>query len=162
MSRRTASSSRSTPACSCWCRSAAPRKPIEWLRDEYDNVDAKFSPDGRYIAYCSDPDDPMTLDVFVRAFDASKPDAPPAGDPVRISKGGTAAGMVAWRGDGKELYYMTRDFEVMAVDVSTTPSFKAGAPKMLFKLPSPPLGNAAQWSNVSGDGQRFVFSMPAH
>jgi Tol biopolymer transport system component len=138
------------------------RKPIEWLRDEYDNVDAKFSPDGRFVAYCTDPDDPMTLDVFVRPFDASKPDAPPAGDPMRISKGGTAAGMVAWRGDGKELYYMTRDFEVMAVDVSTTPSFKAGTPKMLFKLPSQPLGNAAQLNNVTGDGQRFVFSMPAH
>jgi Tol biopolymer transport system component len=137
------------------------RKPIEWLRDEYDNVQAKWSPDGRFVAYLTDPDDPMTLDVFVRPFDASKPDAAPAGEPVRISKGGTAAGMVVWRGDGKELYYMTRDFEVMAVDVSTTPSFKAGTPKALFKLPSQPLGNAAQWNNVSRDGQRFVFSMPS-
>jgi Tol biopolymer transport system component len=141
-------------------KDALARQPIEWLRDEYDNVQAKFSPDGRFIAYLTDPDDPMTLDVFVRPFDSSKPDAPPAGDPVRISKGGTAAGMVAWRGDGKELYYMTRDFEVMAVDVSTAPTFKAGTPKALFKLPSQPLGNPAQWNNVSSDGQRFVFSMP--
>ena len=137
------------------------RKPIEWLRDEYDNVAAKFSPDGRFVAYCTDPDDPMTLDVFVRPFDSSKPDAPPPGDPARISKGGVAAGMIAWRGDGKELYYMTRDFEMMAVDVSTAPTFKAGAPKMLFKLPSQPLGNPSQWNNVSRDGQSFVFSMPA-
>jgi Tol biopolymer transport system component len=137
------------------------RQPIEWLRDEYDNVAAKFSPDGRFVAYCTDPDDPMTLDVFVRPFDSSKPDAPPPGDPVRISKGGTAAGMIAWRGDGKELYYMTRDFEMMAADVSTAPSFKAGTPKKLFKLPSQPLGNPSQWNNVSRDGQRFVFSMPA-
>ena len=141
---------------------ALARKPIEWLRDEYDNVTLKFSPDGRFAAYCSDPDDPMTLDVFVRPFDASKPEAPPPGDPERISKGGSASGMVVWRGDGKELFYMTRDFEVMAVDVSTAPSFKAGTPKMLFKLPSQPLGNPAQWNNVSRDGQRFVFSMPAH
>ena len=141
---------------------ALARKPIEWLRDEYDNVTLKFSPDGRFAAYCSDPDDPMTLDVFGRPFDASKPEAPPPGDPVRISKGGSASGMVVWRGDGKELFYMTRDFEVMAVDVSTAPSFKAGTPKMLFKLPSQPLGNPAQWNNVSRDGQRFVFSMPAH
>jgi len=141
-------------------KDALARKPIEWLRDEYDNVQAKFSPDGRFVAYCTDPDDPMTLDVFVRPFDAKNPDAPPSGDPVRISKGGTAAGMVVWRGDGKELYYMTRDFEVMAVDVATAPTFKAGTPKVLFKLPSQPLGNAAQWNNVSSDGQRFVFSMP--
>ena len=103
----------------------------------------------------------MTPDVFVRPFDSSKPDAPPPGDPARISKGGVAAGMIAWRGDGKELYYMTRDFEMMAVDVSTAPTFKAGAPKMLFKLPSQPLGNPSQWNNVSRDGQSFVFSMPA-
>jgi len=74
--------------------------------------------------------------------------------------GGTAVGMIAWRGDGKELYYLTRDYEVMAVDVATSPTFRAGTPKMLFKLPSPPLGNAQQWDNVSRDGQRFVFSMP--
>ena len=46
----------------------------------------EFSPDGRFVAYCTDPDDPMTLDVFVRPFDSSKPDAPPPGDPVRISR----------------------------------------------------------------------------
>ena len=48
-----------------------------------------------------------------------------------------------------------------SLDVSTAPSFKAGTPKKLFKLPSQPLGNPSQWNNVSRDGQRFVFSMPA-
>jgi hypothetical protein len=50
---------------------------------------------------------------------------------------------------------------VMAVDVSTTPTFTAGTPKLLFKLPSQPVGNPSQWQNVSRDGQRFVFTMPA-
>ncbi len=140
---------------------ALARKSIDWLRDEYDNLGGRFSPDGRYIAYVSNVEDPMALDVFVRPFDASRPDSPPPGEPVQVTKKGVASGMVSWRGDGKELYYMTRDWEVMAVDVTTTPAFQAGTPKLLFKLPVQPVGNPSQWRNVSRDGQRFVFSMPA-
>jgi dipeptidyl aminopeptidase/acylaminoacyl peptidase len=139
------------------------RQPIDWLRDEYDNWQAKFSPDGRYVAYLSNPDDPMTWDLFVRPFDAGHAEAPPAGDPVRISEGGAVSGMVSWRGDGRELYYLTNDREVVAVEVSTTPTFKASAPEQLFKLPSQPLGNpfgnGFEGGNVTHDGQRFVFSM---
>jgi len=68
--------------------------------------------------------------------------------------------MISWRQDGKEMYFLTRDWEVMAVDVTTTPTFQAGTPKLLFKLPGPLVGNPAQWKNVSPDGQHFVFAMP--
>ena len=61
---------------------------------------------------------------------------------------------------GKELYYLTRDWEVMAVDISATPTLSAGTPKVLFKLPGPLVGNPPQWKNVSADGERFVFVMP--
>jgi hypothetical protein len=57
------------------------------------------------------------------------------------------------------MYFMTRDWEVMAVDITTTPTFQAGTPKLLFKLPGPLVGNPAQWKNVTSDGQRFVFAM---
>jgi hypothetical protein len=76
-----------------------------------------------------------------------------------VSKDG-AIGMITWRQDGKELYYMTRNWEVMAVDIETAPTFKAGTPRMLFSLPGPLPGNALQWKNVSPDGQRFLFAMP--
>jgi len=49
----------------------------------------------------------------------------------------------------------------MAVDVTTAPTFQAGTPRLLFKLPGPLVGNPAQWKNVSPDGQRFIFAMPA-
>ena len=71
-----------------------------------------------------------------------------------------AGGMLSWRQDGKELYYMTRDFEVMAVDITTTPAFQAGAPRLLFKLPRP-VPAAAQGKSVSPDGQQFIIAMPA-
>ena len=40
-----------------------------------------------------------------------------------------------------EMYFMTRDWEVMAVDVTTTPIFQAGTLRLLFKLPGPLPGN---------------------
>jgi hypothetical protein len=69
--------------------------------------------------------------------------------------------MIFWRQDGKELLYMTRDWEVMSVDITTGPTFQAGTPKLLFKLPGPLSGNPTQWKNVGPDGQRFLFAMPA-
>ena len=65
--------------------------------------------------------------------------------------------MISWRQDGRELYYMTPDWEVMAVDVTTTPTFQAATPRLLFTLPGPLPGRPALWKNVSPDGQRFVF-----
>jgi Tol biopolymer transport system component len=138
---------------------ALDRKEIDWLREDYDVVQGRFSPDNRFLAYLSNEADPDKMQVYVRPFDASKPDAPPPGSPVQVSQNG-AIGMIFWRQDGKEMYYMTRDWEVMAVDVTTTPSFQAGTPKLLFKLPGPLPGNPMQWKNVSRDGERFIFAMP--
>jgi len=139
---------------------AKSRKEIDWLREDYEAGQGRFSPDNRYIAFLSNEDNVDRGEVYVRPFDPSKPDAPLTGKGVRISKDG-AVGMITWRQDGKELYFMSRDWEVMAVDINTTPTFTAGAPRLLFKLPGPLPGNPMQWKNVSQDGQRFIFSMPA-
>jgi hypothetical protein len=136
------------------------RKAIDWLREDYDVVGGRFSPDERLVAYLSNETNVNSLEVYVRPFDAAKPDAPPPGKAIQISKNG-ALGMVNWRQDGKELYYLNRDWEVMAVDISVAPTLQAGSPKVLFKLPGPLVGNPPQWKNASGDGQRFVFAMPA-
>jgi len=47
----------------------------------------------------------------------------------------------------------------MAVDISTTPTFKAGTPRLLFKLQGPVAGNPLQWKSATSDGQRFVFAV---
>ena len=94
-------------------------------------------------------------EVYVRPFDATSGTA--AGDGKwQVSKD-DAVGMIFWRQDGNEMYFLTRAWEVMAVDVTTSPTFKVGTPKRLFKLPGPLVGNPSQWKNVSRDGQRFVF-----
>ena len=135
------------------------RKEIDWLREDYDVTQGRFSPDNKYLAFWSNEENVDKGEVYVRPFNPTKPDAP-AGPAIKVSKDG-AIGMITWRPDGKELYYMTRTWDVMAVDVSTTPTFKAGEPKKLFTLPGPLPGNPMQWKNVSQDGQRFIFAMPS-
>jgi Tol biopolymer transport system component len=136
------------------------KKEIDWLREDYDVGQGRFSPDNRFLAFLSNEDNVDRGEVWVRPFDPAKPEAPPAGKAVRVSKDG-AIGMIVWRQDGKELYFMTRDWEVMAVEITTSPTFTAGTPKPLFRLPGPLPGNPMQWKNVSQDGQRFIFAMPA-
>jgi Tol biopolymer transport system component len=137
------------------------RKAIEFSREEFDTVQGRFSPDGRLMAYGSNEADPMSIDVYVRPFDAATGMAVGT-EKWRVSKDG-ANGMLYWRADSKELYWIHLDIEsgdamVMAADISTTPSFKAGEPRVLFRLP-----NAQQTNNspgaVSRDGQRFVFTL---
>jgi Tol biopolymer transport system component len=140
-------------------QNALERPAIEWLRDEYGVAQARVSPDSRFMAYLSDEIEVEIFEVYVRPFDASAPEAGAAGaKPVQVSNAG-ARGMIFWRQDGKELIYLTSDWEVMAVDVITTPTFQAGTPRILFTLPDRLRGNPEQWKNVSRDGQRFVFAM---
>ena len=68
----------------------------------------------------------------------------------------TGADGIRWRQDGKEMYFLTRDRDVMAVDVTSTPVFKAGTPRALFRISDPLVGDG----DVSPDGQRFVVEMP--
>jgi dipeptidyl aminopeptidase/acylaminoacyl peptidase len=134
---------------------ALSRKEIDWLREEYDVTESRFSPDGRFIAYLSNEANPDWTDVYVRAFDSGKPEAPPPGDVLQVTTDGSN-GMVSWRQDGEEMYFLSREWEVMAVDITTSPTLQAGAPRVLFKLPGPlPAGG-----DVSADGQRFLFSLP--
>ncbi len=139
------------------------RKAIEFSREEFNVGNGRFSPDGRFLAYTSneanpDPDTGRN-EVYVRSFDASTGTA--GEGKWRLSKDG-AAGMQFWRGDGKEFFFRqsnepgTVDLLVMSAEVSTTPTFQAGTPKPLFRLPGPQGGNLG---NISRDGQRFVFAV---
>ena len=60
-----------------------------------------------------------------------------------------------WRGDGREIYYLSEDRKLMAVPVDAGPSF--GVPKPLFQTRVLAGVNALRMSYVpSRDGQRFL------
>ena len=135
------------------------RKVVEYLRGEFEYNFGRLSPDGRFMAFRSDEAQAERAEVYIKPFDASAGAA--GGDPKwRVSKDG-ALGMLAWRADGKEVFFRgldldSNDLEVMAADVNTTPTFSVGTPRLLFKLPGP-LGGSL--GNISRDGQRFVFAI---
>jgi len=139
----------------------AERKPVPLTKSEFNQYNAHFSPDGRWIAYQSD--ESGRFEIYVRPFDAAA-----AIRSSSSSAGGTdAAGkwMVSkdggiqprWRRDGKELFYFSPDGTLMAVEVSTSGVFQAGIPKPLFKTPG--VANY-QW-DVSADGKRFLMPVPS-
>jgi Tol biopolymer transport system component len=132
------------------------RKAIEWLREDYDAFAARFSPDGHFLAYFSNEADVLKSQLYVRPFDPNKPNAPagPASQMTNIKAG--VGGLPSWRKDGKELYFMNIDREVMAVDVTSAPKVQAGTPRALFKLPDPLAGGPT----ISADGERFIVTMP--
>jgi Tol biopolymer transport system component len=135
----------------------AARKPVDYLRDEFDDESGRLSPDGRFIAYRSDEAKPERYEVYVRPFDAAKP----ADDKKwQVSKDGVVA-MLHWRGDGKEIFFRGQELDsddlvLMAAEVETTPTFRVGAPKVLFRLPGPVKDSLGA---VSRDGQQFVLAI---
>jgi Tol biopolymer transport system component len=136
----------------------ASRKEIEFLREEFTDGVARLSPDGQFMAFRSDEAQPERGEVYVRPFNASR--GLPGNGKWRVSKDGVNA-MLHWRSDGKEIFFRGLNLEsnellVMSVDVATSPTFTAAAPKLLFKLPGPLGGNLG---NISRDGQRFVFAV---
>jgi Tol biopolymer transport system component len=137
------------------------RQAIEFSREEFDVALGRFSPDGKFVAYRSNEGDPggMRFQVYVKPFDAATGKA--GEGKWQVSKNAVAA-MVHWRADGKEMFFRdfnepgNTDLRVMAVDITASPTFQAGTPKVLFTLPGPINGNLG---NISRDGQRFVLAI---
>ncbi len=59
-----------------------------------------------------------------------------------------------WNPNGRELFYRNGD-KMMAVDITTEPSFNAGTPRLLFEGRYVSLGARAAY-DVTPDGQRFL------
>src|SRR5262249_8774026 len=112
---------------------AGDRKPILVLRTTADEVGLRISPDGRYISYRST--DGVRSDVYVRPFDSANPGVLPSTEVWQVSTEPAGRAGVRWRADGKELYYISASGGVMAIEITTTPAFKAGTPKRLFQVP---------------------------
>lgn len=102
-------------------------------------------------------------DVYISPFDPSPTDPARPIERWKVSTGpGAAVAGVRWKSDGKELYYIDVNGGVTAVEVTTTPSFKSGTPKVLFRVPDAYrlATTTAGFSDVTADGQIFALSVP--
>jgi hypothetical protein len=107
--------------------------------------------------------------VHARHFEIAAdgtPGAPEAGERL-VSAG--ARGPIRWRRDGRELYFVSTDGKLMAVDITTTPAIVVGAPKAIFTFPEPYLraniaaasiGATTGVTDVVPDGSRWITAMP--
>jgi Tol biopolymer transport system component len=115
------------------------------LQDKFTQMGARLSPDGRWLAHESD--ESGTREIFVRSF-------PEATERRQVSiRGGTQP---RWRSDGRELFYVSADRKIMAVDVRTRPRFEADPPRALFQTRILPTIEARNHYDVMPDGKRFI------
>lgn len=105
-----------------------------------------FSPDGRWIAYVSD--ESGSAEIYVQPY-------PGPGGKWQIS---TSGGIEpTWNPNGRELFFRSGE-KMIAVPVTSQPTFSAGKPTVLFEgdyLASPFPATGVTY-DVSRDGQRFL------
>src|SRR6266516_3530025 len=125
------------------------QKPTPFIQTEFSEIQARFSPDGRWVAYASN--ESGSFQVYVQSF-------PSSGGKWQVSTGGGAHPQ--WRREGKELFYLAPDRKLMAVEVNGAgPTFVPGVPVPLFEVhvsPNFPGPGGVTYYDVTGDGQRFL------
>jgi hypothetical protein len=108
----------------------------------------RISPNGRWVAYASDVTG--RLEIYVDGF-------PAGGSPRRISLEGGQQPL--WRADGRELFYITPERQVVAMPIRIDgPSLASGAPIELFEVPRGELLGDRTYA-VSRDGDRILLNL---
>ncbi|HKX83531.1 MAG TPA: hypothetical protein VJL58_04860, partial [Pyrinomonadaceae bacterium] len=126
------------------------REAVPYLQTPASEFHARFSPDGRWVAYTSD--ELGKLQIFVQSFPAA------GSGKWQISTGG--GDHPQWSRDGKELFYMAPDRNLMVVPITSSGTFLAGKPSVLFETKIPLTSLLGDRNNfvVSPDGQRILIN----
>ena len=120
--------------------------PAPYLRTRFTESQARFSPEPspRWVAYTSN--ESGQFEIYIDAF-------PEPRGRRRISNAG--GGSPQWGPDGRELYYVSLDNKLMAVDLKLgADTVQSSAPRELFPLSLRSAAGATY--QVSQDGKRFM------
>jgi serine/threonine protein kinase len=134
-----------------------PSKKFAFLATPFQEGGARFSPDGKWIAYASN--ETGRWEVYVRPFAGAPAD--PQGK-IQISNAG--GDFPVWRPDGQELYYMSSDYSLYAVSTAGLGgSAPMPLPSRLFRgcpgtLPTslPMIGSLFGYNFDTHDGKQFL------
>src|SRR5438105_1890369 len=132
-----------------WSVSMADRQAKPFIQAKWSVRNARFSPDGRWVAYASN--ETGNWEVYVSPF-------PTATSKWQVSRGGGER--PRWRRDGKELFFLSGEGKITAVAVKTGSTFEAGPPVTLFQThTAQPISTQDVFSyDLSGDGQKFLIN----
>jgi serine/threonine protein kinase/Tol biopolymer transport system component len=132
-----------------WVLQMGDHKAQPFVQTPFTETAPVFSPDGHWLAYVSD--ESGRSEIYVQPY-------PGPGGKYQIStEGGTEP---VWNPKGRELFYRQGD-KMMAVEITTQPSFSISKPRMLFEGPYLPTPQSFSNYDVSADGQRFLVLKPA-
>jgi len=105
---------------------------------------AKFSPDGRWLAYTSD--ESGAFEVYVVAF---------GGGQAKYQVSANAGQLPRWSRDGKELYFLDATFDIFAVPVRDAGgALQFGVPQTVVSNWSAPLA----FYDVAPDGKKILLN----
>ena len=124
------------------------RKPIPFAQTEFAEMEARFAPDGRWIAYSSN--ESSRREVYLQPF-------PGPGGKLQVSTHGGRD--PRWRRDGRELFFLEPDGKLMSVDVTPSAVLQLSTPRPLFNAPRPDETSLGVYGGnyaVAPDGQRFL------
>ena len=122
------------------------RTPKVFLSSKHSEMNGTFSPDGRWVAYQSNASN--RYEVIVRPY--------PNKDPAQtISHDGGK--YPRWRGDGKELFFVSPDGTMMAADFDAATGRSRGMPQPLFPTQIR-FGDNRPYA-VDKSGQRFLLRL---
>jgi Tol biopolymer transport system component len=125
-------------------------KEFPLINSEADELEPELSPDGHWLAYISD--ESGSYEIYVQSFTT---EGKVGSDRKRISTNG---GIVPnWSRDGKELFYVAGDGQMMSVAVKSSGSeLEFSPPKALFKTRMLADASVFHEFDVSPDGQNFL------
>ena len=130
------------------------RKPFVVVQSPANEDQGQFSPDGHWMAYTSN--ESGVSEIYVIPFPPSA-----SGGRWLVSKGGGV--MPRWRRDGKELFYLSPDSQMMAVEVMRNEVFQVGEPKALFQTDIADMRirtGPMSW-DIAPDGRFLIITEPA-
>jgi Tol biopolymer transport system component len=118
------------------------------LKQNFDQGEAHFSPDGRWLAYVSE--ETGGHEIYLAPF-------PSLAGKWQVSAAG--GNQPRWRKDGREIYYVAPDGKMMAAGVEfSEDNAKVGAPVALFQTRIVNVSHVYTQYDVTGDGQRFLIN----
>jgi hypothetical protein len=125
------------------------QKPIPVGSRKGRSRQGKISPNGKFLAFISN--ESGRDEIYVQAM-------PPATGYKNLSINGGRS--PRWSHDGKELFFVSLDAEMMAVDITLDPVSSPGVPHRLFQLKREvPIELAGGSYDVRPDGQQFLVFM---